>query len=130
MTKQFYSCVDSLIPCPQPEQHLVIESMARRLHGKITYSTSEDTILRSTQAWIEERVDRIKNINGLIFFQIDQFNYNNKLNLKLIKNLLDKNLEVHFAREAISFYSTDDLYTSNSINIILFINLLFEKNNR
>ena len=124
MDKQFYSCIDSLIPCPQPEQHSTIEAMARKLGGKITYSTSEDSVLRNTQAWIEERVERINNLDGLIFFTVTQFYCRGEFNTSLLQRLLAKNLEVHFAREGLNFKDSEDASSESGIRILMFLSHL------
>ena len=33
--KQFYSCIDALLPAPQPEQHLVMRMKALKEGGEI-----------------------------------------------------------------------------------------------
>ncbi|BEI38364.1 hypothetical protein PHIN8_03080 [Polynucleobacter sp. HIN8] len=124
MNKLFYSCIDSLIPSPQPEQHLVIEKMAKLCNGKITYSTSEDCSLRNSQAWIEERVKRIPGIDGLIFFTVEQFYCAGKFNIRLLKILLSKNLEVHFAREKLSYRNLNDLDYAYDKGEIIFLDFL------
>ena len=124
MVKQFYSCIDSLIPCPQPEQHSTIEAMARKCGGKITYSTSEDSILRNTQVWIEERVERINNLDGLIFFTVTQFYCRGEFNTPLLERLLAKNLEVHFARESLTFQVPEDTSSESGTRILMFLSHL------
>jgi hypothetical protein len=122
--KLFYSCIDSHIPSPQPEQHSLIERMAKRCGGKITYSTSEDCSLRNSQAWIEERVERISDVDGLVFFTVEQFFCGRTFNIQLLRRFLSKNIEVHFSRENLSFRNNEDLEFAESAGIFIFLDCL------
>ena len=119
--KQYYSCIDSSIPSPQREQHLIIDLYVNHLGGTITYSTSEDAVLRDEQKWIFERVSRISGINGVVFFTVDQFFSSKTFNQELIRKFLISGLEVHFAREQLSFFSEAELDTDNSLSLFIFL---------
>jgi len=122
--KQFYSCIDSKIPSPQREQHMIIDSYVCRLGGSVTYSTSEDFVLRDQQKWIFERVARISGIDGVIFFTIDQFFCEMKFNEELIRKFILSGREVHFAREQLSFTSEEQLNSSESKSLFVFFQAL------
>ncbi len=103
MNKSFYCCIDSLLPATQPEQHLICEKIANLNNGKITFYGAEDVLAKKYQPFIYEKIKRTSNIDGVIFFTIDQFCYGNSLNSSLIKKLLKMKLSVHFARENLSY---------------------------
>ena len=127
--KQFYSCIDSKIPSPQREQHLIIDLYINRLGAEVTYSTSEDFVLRDKQKWIFERVDRISGIDGVVFFTIDQFYHGRSFNENLIRNFLLAGKEIHFAREQMSFISEEQLHSTESLSLFIFLNALSYQRN-
>lgn len=107
--KQFYSCTDVTMPAPQPEQHLAANKKASLENGQIISYGAEDIINFKNQMFILDKVQKIiKNIDGVVFFTVDQFCYSETINLKLLKNLIDHKLEVHFSRENISIYNPND----------------------
>ena len=52
-----------------------------------------------------------KKCRWIHFFRLEQFLYNNKLNLNLIRQIL-KNYELHFVKQQLSFYKLSDLKIS------------------
>jgi hypothetical protein len=102
--KQFYSCIDALLPAPQSEQHEVSRKKATKEGGQIVFYGAEEYRVVDRQPFILPKLKRTPGINGVIFFSIDQFCYGDTFNLKLLQDLLAPGLSVHFAREDISFY--------------------------
>ena len=49
--KNFYSCVDTLIPSPLSEQHLIIKKKAEKEGGLITAYASEEFRTVKSQPW-------------------------------------------------------------------------------
>ena len=103
MNKLFYSCVDSLIPSPLSEQHLIINRKAEQANGKITAYGSEEIRAIYTQPWIIKKLEETKNLDGVVFFTATQFMYSGKFNLKVFNHILSLGLEIHFARENLCF---------------------------
>ena len=102
--KNFYSCVDSTIPSPLSEQHLIIGIKAKNECGKITAYGSEDIKSINSQPWIIEKLKETKNLSGVIFFTAKQFMYSGKFNYPLMNDIVNKlELEIHFARENLTF---------------------------
>lgn len=102
--KNFYSCVDSTIPSPLSEQHLIIGIKAKNEHGKITAYGSEDIKSINSQPWIMQKLEETKNLNGVVFFTAKQFMYSGKFNYSLMEYIINKlKLEIHFARENLTF---------------------------
>ena len=115
MSKFFYSCVDSLIPSPLSEQHLIIKQKAEQANGRITAYGSEEIRAVYTQPWIVKKIEETKNLDGVIFFTATQFMYSGNFNLKIFEYILSKlELEIHFARENLSF---DKFYKKNKDQI-------------
>jgi hypothetical protein len=104
LTKSFYCCIDSALPATQPEQHLICEKIANLNSGKIVFYGAEDVLVKKNQPFIYEKLKRTPNIDGVIFFTIDQFCYNKSINVSLIQKLLKMPLSIHFARENISYF--------------------------
>ena len=59
MTKQYLSWIDIGISAPQPEQHLIIQNFAKKNHGKITFSDSEDIVNRFNQNLYRPRLSSV-----------------------------------------------------------------------
>jgi hypothetical protein len=101
--KNFYSCVDTLIPSPLSEQHLIIKNKAQKESGAITAYASEEYRAIASQPWIFQKLSETKDLDGVVFFTANQFNHGNNFNLKLFNKILNNNYEIHFAREDLSF---------------------------
>ncbi len=118
--KKFYSCVDTMIPSPLEEQHLIIHKKAKEAGGGITAYGSEEFRTVKTQLWIKEKLKNTPGIDGVIFFTCYQFMYNDKFNYKLFKDITKKlQLELHFARENLSFIK--EKFNKNSRNSLKYI---------
>jgi len=118
--KKFYSCVDTLIPSPLEEQHIIIKNKAKKAKGGITAYGSEEFRTVKTQLWIREKLKNTPGIDGVIFFTCYQFMYNDKFNYKLFKEITNNlKLELHFARENLSFVR--EKFNKDSLNSLKYI---------
>ena len=106
--KSFYSCLDPYVIAPQIEQHYLINKIAKKENGKIVFYGSEDFFVAETQPFILFKLKRTPNIDGIIFFTLNQFCYGKSFNLNLINKILDLKISIHFAREAFSIYNLLD----------------------
>lgn len=107
--KQFYSCIDALLPAPQPEQHEVSKKKAIKEGGQIVFYGAEEYRVIKYQPFILNKLQRTAGIDGVVFFTIDQFCYGQTFNLKLLCDILKSKFSVHFAREDISFSSVEEV---------------------
>ena len=107
--KQFYSCIDALLPAPQPEQHEVSKKKATKEGGQIVFYGAEEYRVVEYQPFILNKLQRTAGIDGVVFFTIDQFCYGQTFNLKLLCDILKSKFSVHFAREDISFNSVEEV---------------------
>ena len=103
MIKSYYSCLDAKLTSPQSEQHLVCQSKAKKENGEIVFYGLEEYRVFKLQPFIYEKLINTPNLDGVIFFTINQFCYSDKFNISLICKIIRKKLEIHFAREDISF---------------------------
>ena len=108
--KQYYSCIDSSLPSPQPEQHLIMRLMAETLKGKIVFYGAEEIRVIKQQPFILPKLMRTTDLDGVIFFTFNQFCYSGKINIKLLLQILEIGLTIHFAREKFSFNEKLDVY--------------------
>ena len=106
---KYYSCLDSKLYSPQPEQHLLCARKAKNANGQIVFYGAEEFSVLEYQPYILEKIKRTKDIDGVIFFTLNQFCYSDTLNFSLLENILDLKKSIHFAREDISIYNYDDL---------------------
>ena len=123
--KKFYSCVDSLIPSPLSEQHLIIKKKSEKEGGSITAYASEEFRTLKNQPWIYIKLKETPNLDGVVFFTALQFSYAGKFNIKLFNRLINDNYEVHFARENLSF-SKNNLNHA-SLNFLMSNSLVFQR---
>lgn len=107
--KFYYSCLDSLLVAPQAEQHYLIKRMSYKNDGKIVFYGAEEYFVARSQPFILNKLKRTPNLNGVIFFTIDQFCYGEKFNILLMLDIIKIGLSIHFARENISVFNLKDL---------------------
>ena len=118
--KQFYSCIDALLPAPQPEQHEVSRKKAIKEGGLIVFYGAEEYRVVKYQPFILEKLQRTAGIDGVVFFTIDQFCYGQTFNLKLLCDILKSKFTVHFAREDISLNNVEEVNKNFLILIAYF----------
>lgn len=126
--KSFYSCLDPFVVAPQSEQHMLINKKAAAENGKVIFYGAEDFFAAQNQPFILFKLKRTPNIDGVIFFTINQFCYGNTLNLKLLYQILKLNISVHFAREFLSisnFKQLEDRY----IELLAYFQSTFKNQN-
>ena len=109
LIRSFYCCIDSFLPATQPEQHIICANMAKFNNGKIIFYGVEDVLVAKQQPFIYEKLKRTPNLDGVIFYTINQFCYEKTLNIHLIKKIIDLNMSIHFARENISYFNQNEL---------------------
>ena len=107
--KSFYSCIDAGFVAPSSLQHLAIREMAQKMGGKITFYGSEEAKTLRTQGFMRSKLQRLDGIDGICFFSFHQFRYGSKIDWELLKMILGRGLEIHFAREGLSLMSLKDL---------------------
>ncbi|MGZ3157836.1 MAG: hypothetical protein ACXU7D_00315 [Burkholderiaceae bacterium] len=124
--KQFYSCIDALLPAPQPEQHELSKKKAAKEGGQIIFYGAEEYSVVASQPFILNKLLRTGGIDGVVFFTIDQFCYGETLNLKLLTDIVKAKFSVHFAREDISFNCVGDI-TEKFITLSAYFHALKRK---
>ena len=105
----FFLCIDSNLSAPQAEQHLLSKNFASKIGGKIVFYGAEEYLVLKNQSFILQKLIKTPNLDGVIFFTINQFCYNNSFNIKLLENILKNNFSVHFTRESFSINNYKDL---------------------
>jgi len=127
--KSFYSCLDPFVIAPQVEQHNLIKSIAEKENGKIVFYGSEDFFVAQNQPFILFKLKRTPDINGVIFFTLNQFCYGEYFNLRLLNDILDLKISIHFARESFSIYNVSDL-EEKYIELIGYFQSTFKKKSK
>ena len=109
--KVFYSCLDTgfIAEVPQPIQHQAVAEMAKQVGGSVVFYTMEDHYTLRTHEVLLTRLNEKPDISGVIFFRIGQFSYSDEPRTDVMTLLLERGLELHFARERISIYNKADL---------------------
>jgi hypothetical protein len=124
--KSFYSCIDPFFIAPNAEQHDLIKSLAEKENGKIIFYGAEDYFVAGGQPFILLKLMRTKNIDGVIFFTLNQFCYGESFNLILIVNILKLKISVHFAREGLSIQNLNDLKIKH-LDLLAYYQATFKK---
>ncbi|HTX02976.1 MAG TPA: hypothetical protein VMD07_04795 [Candidatus Acidoferrales bacterium] len=104
MTGRYYAVPDTsyVREVPQPLQHLANGDMAKRLGGEIVFYTMEDHYtLRSMEVILGKLADKPA-IDGVVFFRLAQFFDGGRLQLGLMRKILELGYSVAFARERMS----------------------------
>jgi len=104
MTRRYYAVPDTsyVREVPQPLQHLANGDMAKRLGGEIVFYTMEDHYtLRSMEVILGKLADKPE-IDGVVFFRLAQFFDAGRLQVDLIRRILDLGYSIAFARERLS----------------------------
>lgn len=102
--KTFYSCLDvaSIREVPQPIQHLANNRMAEQAGGEIVFYLTEDGYTCATHEVILARLKTSSHVDGVVFFRLGQFARGGQIHAGVMRDLVQKNYELHFARERIS----------------------------
>lgn len=107
--KNFYSCVDCFLATTQPIQNLVMREKAKRAGGAVSFYGSEDPRAARAQSFILPKLLRTPGIDGVIFFSLEQFRLGDRPNIPLMREILERGYELHFAKEDISMCTAQDL---------------------
>ena len=110
--KRFFSCIDARLLVPQPIQHLAIRDKAQKAGGVVIFYGAEEIKALKFQPFIKTKLHRLHQageLDGVVFFTVHQFRYGPAFNFDLLRHVLDMNLELHFAREGLSFLKPSDL---------------------
>lgn len=107
--KSFYSCIDAGFSTPSSLQHLAIREMVERANGKVVFYGSEEAKTLKSQAFMRSKLERLEGVDGICFFSLHQFRYGEQIDWDLLRTILTRGLELHFAREGISITSLDEL---------------------
>lgn len=126
--KSFYSCLDPFVVAPQSEQHTLINKKAAAENGKVVFYGAEDFFAAQSQPFILFKLKRTPNIDGVIFFTINQFCYGSRLNLKLLYQILELKISVHFAREFFSILNSNQL-EDKYIELLAYFQSTFKNQN-
>jgi hypothetical protein len=101
--KQFYFCIDTKLSASQSEQHFWAQRFAEKMGGAVVFYGSEELKVVDVQPFVLPKLSRTPGLDGVIFFTFEQFCLGDKINLKLIRNILMLGISLNFVRENISF---------------------------
>ena len=108
--KKYYSYLDTgmVQHVPQPLQHQTIHALAARLDGVIQFYYMEEFRTLKSQKLLRSKIPMMQSADGIIFFSIQQFCYGKSINVKLMSQILDLGLELHFVKENISLLDKEN----------------------
>ncbi len=110
-SKKFYSSLDTgfTTQVPQAIQHIVVAKAAEEAGGVVVFYTMEDHYTLKSHEVILGRINDKPDISGIIFFRVAQFLYSGKFDFATLSKVLERGLEVHFAREKLSLHNQAEL---------------------
>jgi hypothetical protein len=120
--KKFYSFLDTgfVKYVPQAMQHLTIRETAKKVGGRILFYFMEDTRTVVSQTALISKLSMMSsNADGIVFFSIYQFGYDEKFHIAIMRRILEMNLELHFSRENISICSVAQLEESTDFILLV-----------
>lgn len=106
----------------QPMQRILLNDFVKKIGGKIIFELGEDVEFKSFHLQLQNMIEKKINVDGFIFLGLEQFLYNNKLNLNLIKQILKKDYELHFVKQQLSLNKLSDLKI-NFDNLLIYEDL-------
>jgi|TARA_B110000114_G_C15035520_1_gene374786 hypothetical protein len=93
----------------QPMQRILLNNFVEKIGGKIIFELGEDVEFKESHIQLQNMVNSKINVHGFVFLGLEQFLINNKLNIKIIKEILKKKYELHFIKQQLSLYNKNDL---------------------
>jgi len=106
---RFFSYIDIYLDAPQSLQHLAIREYTKCEGAAVVFYGSEDHLTLPRQLFLRSKLERLKDIDGICFFSFHQFRRGDGVDWDLLKQILSKGWEVHFARERFSVRSLKSL---------------------
>ena len=84
--------------CHQSTQNLVLRDYCERMNYNYLLSGTEYSI-KNSYLMLQQLVDEIPEINGIVAYSLFQMPENQEKRLQIINNILDREVELHFALE-------------------------------
>ncbi len=118
-------CIIQIVP--QMAQIDILNEYVSKYNKSIDFYSIESKLTIENCAVFREKLKEQPKIDGFVFYSLLQLSYGNKINLKLIEEILNKNYEVYFYRERLKILNKNDfkkkyeklsLFHHNNLNLI------------
>lgn len=99
--KKYLAILDIVITeiISQKLQISLIKEFVNKNKGDLVFYTTENHATFKNLSILKQKLKEDLKLNGLVFFSILQFFYGEKKNINLLRNILNKGIEVNFIRE-------------------------------
>lgn len=77
--------------------------------GRIRFYVAEENEFLAKQYNLKARLTHSPDIDGIIYYRLQQFNYGDSFDYRMLLNILSSGYEVHFSREMISITEVKEL---------------------
>jgi len=99
---------------PQHVQNIVIRNYCIK-NSMNLYLSSTEYFFDNSHIILNQTINDLKNLDGLICYSLFQLPYDNKERLKLLKKIIKLKKKIYFAVEELSIISLDDIKRIQSI---------------
>lgn len=107
----------------QPMQRILCNHYVNKINGKIIFELGEDIEFKSYNLQLRNMINSRLKVNGFIFLRLEQFSHNGKLQIDLIRKIINLGYEIHFVRQNLSIKNKSHL-KKNLKKLIIFKNIL------
>ncbi len=118
-------CIIQIVP--QMAQIDILKDYVSKFNKSIDFYSIESQLTIENCSVLRDKIKEQPKIDGFVFYSLLQLSYGNKVDLKLIEEILSKNYKIYFYREKLNILSKNDfkkkyeklsLFHHNNLNLI------------
>lgn len=118
-------CIIQIVP--QMAQIDILKEYVSKFNKSIDFYSIESQLTIENCSVLRDKIKEQPKIDGFVFYSLLQLSYGNKVDLKLIEEILSKNYKIYFYREKLKILSKNDfkkkyeklsLFHHNNLNLI------------
>jgi sporadic carbohydrate cluster protein (TIGR04323 family) len=99
---------------PQGLQHILITDAIAKGEAQLSFYSTESFFTLKTQSILRATVRKRPQIDGFIFYRLQQFALDGTMNLDLMREVLKADYALHFVRERLSIGNISELDTARA----------------
>ena len=99
-------CIIQIVP--QMAQIDILKEYVSKFNKSIDFYSIESQLTIENCSVLRDKIKEQPKIDGFVFYSLLQLSYGNKVDLKLIEEILSKNYKIYFYREKLKILSKND----------------------
>tara|TARA_Y200000002_G_C22510665_1_gene591179 strand:+ start:226 stop:639 length:414 start_codon:yes stop_codon:yes gene_type:complete len=99
-------CIIQIVP--QMAQIDILKDYVSKFNKSIDFYSIESQLTIENCSVLRDKIKEQPKIDGFVFYSLLQLSYGNKVDLKLIEEILSKNYKIYFYREKLNILSKND----------------------